>query len=204
MPNPDFFTEAQIKQILGRELELFPQAGLIDLYKLLYQAYQGPNHIAVSEQGFASFLREELSTTTSKPGPLVQDIGAGKAFYRIYLAAFSHEGLEITDDLILRFTRLVFGSKQPDSLDLNTWKDLWLWLEPIVESYDKDVFGRGRVSPEHRAGELALIQNLIRIGGIPHHTSLYLENYDPHYRLIHVSRLEEAMDLLRLDIFKQI
>ncbi|HOH46375.1 MAG TPA: hypothetical protein PLX59_00925 [Candidatus Cloacimonadota bacterium] len=204
MPNTELFTDTQIQEILRRELEMFPQAGLIDLYKLLYQAYQGPNHIAVSEQRFADFLKEELAAVSSRKGPALQDIGAGKGFYRIYLSAFIDSGVELSDELIHRFTRMVFESKQQDCIDPKSWKELWPRLELIVEACDRDMFGRGRVSPEHRAGELALIQNLIRIGGIPHHTSLYLENYNPHYRLVHVSKLDELMELLRLDFFKQI
>lgn len=204
MPSPDYFSEAQIRQIVDHELKICPRAGLIDIYKLLYQAYQGPNHIAISESRFAAYLKEELCGVKAKEGHFVQDIGAGNGFFRIHLPAFLSGGLALTDDLLLKFTKLVFASKQGETIDQPSWSNLWNWLEPIVEFCTAGSQEKLPQAPEHRAGELELIHDLIRIGGIPHHTALYVETYEPHYRLIHVSRLEEAMELLNLNFFEHI
>jgi len=70
-----------IKQVISLELNQHPELKLIDIYKLVFQAYLGPAHLLADTNESAKKIMTEILLHPEPYKPLKQDIGSQNGFF---------------------------------------------------------------------------------------------------------------------------
>jgi len=193
-----------LKAIMDLESALHPQGDLTDLYKLLCQAYYGPSHMGKDLSVIQAGLDQELTKSRRLYQPLLQDIGNRKGFYRISLdlIPFLPEEGEApipvsslpkklvkrvpTDRQIARVANMILSSCLEMEIDVRSWKSTWRRLWPRIEARYKPSQDLVKIVTDH-----------VLEASIPHHSSLFRSEYQPHYRILHHKVLKTAFDVDR-------
>lgn len=190
------YTEKVVLDILDTELSLFPEADIIDVYKLFYQAHYGPNHIAVDEQLFNKYLLQELTQIIDNGKLLYQDIGAGKGYYRVYLSIFSKIPVLDLEKYTRLFSSIVFASRKPEQIYHAQWIEKWKVIyNLIVDSAAVKSRYTNLLKGTQAGSELGLNPYS---QALPHHSARYTALYKPHYRLVSAQQMDTVVSLFNL------
>jgi len=195
---------SDLNAIMDLEARLHPQGNLIDAYKLLCQSYYGPSHMGKDLAVIQISLEQELSKTRKLYQPLLQDIGNRKGFYRISLdlialfPALGEDPIPVSslpkklvkqvpnEDQVARVAQMILDSCLEMEIDVRSWKATWRRLWPRIEA---------RYKPS--ADLVKEVQAHVLEASIPHHSSLFRNGYQPHYRILHHKVLKQAFDIDR-------
>ena len=166
-------THTKIRQSVERQLELYPESTLRDLYKNYFQDRFGPGHIIADEQAADRYLRYELESTSSFDGDDYEPTGYEERFQRVNLGVIA-DGRVPYDKYLSAFVRSVNGIKP---ITIDEWHKEWAVIDEVIASMQLDLPGY----EADRAEIWALIE-----GGeyVMHHSELFEQHYDPHYRII--------------------
>ncbi|HPS37819.1 MAG TPA: hypothetical protein PL124_00240 [Candidatus Cloacimonadota bacterium] len=183
------FTKEQLSRILDMELCSYPLAQLDDLYKLIYQAITGPSHMPHSHSLIKKALFAELNAARMLPVPFSYDIGTGIGYQRISLCWLSDLDGRKQEEAIDEFVRIINGSRLSEPYSSKDIELVWSQVIPLIKT---------RLplteSDTKRISDM-IIQELI-----PSHSDIYKSVYQPHYRLVHQSLLDETYDLINSTI----
>lgn len=162
-------------ELLLGQLKRYPQAGIMDLVKALYQAEFGNGHFVINGEDGLRLMLEELAACPENGGqPLVEPLG--EAFARVHLGAPAQFGLslETLQALFALSANTPAGSMENFLLRLDA-------LEAMVT---------GGLLPFNPASSQAALSAYREAGCPPaRHTPAFREAYAPAYRVI---RLEYA------------
>ncbi|MDZ4181518.1 MAG: hypothetical protein U1B83_01480 [Candidatus Cloacimonadaceae bacterium] len=179
-PEIKLFDADQIRRIIRLETETHPGFELIDLFKLLYQAYLGPHHMIPDRTAIIRNIEMEIAASKQPYLPALQDIGAGEGFYRVSLSSLElfkdEHPVEILADLILDSR---FDVDPPSGFFRGVWSDLL----PIIGA-----------SVELDPDALRSIDSLLRDERLPSHSVRYKNAHHPSYRLVHHSVLSYYLE----------
>ena len=170
----------QIIHFVEHELLLYPQSRLIDLYKNLFQDAFGPGHLINDRAKAEEYLQWELAQQDYCDTKALHVLGMENEFYRVNLLLIK-QGIVSIDQMIDGMQRSALLARNPT---IAQWRVEWervaaiiLQLAPTLPHYEAD---------------LAFIQNLLDSHKVMlHHSAHYVENYHPHYRVIHKTIVEE-------------
>ncbi|PKN73190.1 MAG: hypothetical protein CVU50_04110 [Candidatus Cloacimonetes bacterium HGW-Cloacimonetes-3] len=171
-----------IEQIIINELALHPSCKLIDIYKLLFQAYFGPSHILKDKMTVAASIKTETLTMQHTYKPLFQDIGNGVGFCRISLgnlrpAAISNPlAFKQQCDALADLMQLSCLESDPPY----TINELW-------HNYQKTILDICPANKEEWEEVSALAKNTT----IPSHSDIFSTVYQPHYRIIDIQLIDK-------------
>ncbi|MEW5868541.1 MAG: hypothetical protein AB1894_04645 [Chloroflexota bacterium] len=159
-------------QLLQNHLERYPAMTARDIYKLLYQGILGPEHLMPSADIFIARLEDELSGLQPDAGEaLLEAIRPDGALQRIHLRPWLASGQDVAQlaQACLEAGRRAWG----DKLEL---RRIWVWFLDQVED--------GRF-PMIAVPEARKLDNWLQEDNFPaaHHSSSYVSNYRPAYRL---------------------
>jgi len=162
--------QPEISKLIYLELQRFPQAELIDIYKLFHQDYFGPGHFIVNKKGIISYLITELDNMHDKDEqPLNQDISCLNSFVRVDIRWIS-QGYISVDDLAE-----MFWKSSVEKLDQPiAWHLHW---QKIYEMLHKE-------HPDFNCDNADQISNYAQKEKALHHSDIYRKVYRPHYRII--------------------
>ena len=166
-------TRERIIRSVERQLERYPHSTLRDLYKNYFQDRFGPGHIIADEQAADRYLRYELESASSFDGDDYEPTGYEERFQRVNLGVIA-DGRVPYDKYLSAFVRSVNGIKP---ITINEWHKEWAVIDEVIASMHLDLPGY----EADRAEIWALIE-----GGeyVMHHSELFEQHYDPHYRII--------------------
>jgi len=171
-----------IRASVEEKLEKYPASTLRDLYKSYFQDYYGPGHL-ISDTGRAiGYLEYELGLNDYKDTVLLDPTGYEGNFYRVNLMLVKEETIPKEE-----FTRYFLESVSAvDPMPVDAWSQKWQVIlaeitevAPGLPGFDED---------------RAYLDSLIDAGKyVVHHSEQFMENYHPHYRIIHREIFEDHL-----------
>lgn len=171
-------TKNEIKELLMKHHQKYPLMSLDDDYKLMHQVIFGPKHFMLNphKEKVLNYLEHELNEMDLDDHHQVfEPIGNG--FYRVYLNCLSLNVIT-KDELIDAFYRSMH-------LDLGEQDKLIKDMDDalaIVKEMTQDKNFTGKMAELKTKGYPAV-----------HHSETYRNHYQPHYRVIHESCLNEKI-----------
>ncbi|MDD2228338.1 MAG: hypothetical protein PHY48_02875 [Candidatus Cloacimonetes bacterium] len=164
-----------IEDLIKAELIIHPECKLVDIYKIILQAFFGPLHILNDLTTVSSFIKSETLAMNTSYHPLLQELGNNHGFSRIsisILQPFIHQGDELFTELCNQMANLMKISclqRKPSY----SMKELWIESKKLIHSHF--------LIDCNEWDELLIVaeQSII-----PHHSELFRTAYDPHYRVL--------------------
>ena len=164
-----------IQGFVSRQLETYPQARLLDIYKSCFQDYMGAEHLVSDRQIVKAYLDEELATTTLDDLTpwYYEPCGTDSCYYRVSIRTIK-EGF-ITEDMLLdAFIRSANGVKRPS---VESWRNRWNTMKDAIEQM--------KLCLPHFQEDKAFIDSVLSMGKYAiSHSADYRATYRPHYRIV--------------------
>ena len=183
----DFETAVQVA--VHRQLKIYPQSQLKDLYKHFFQDVFGPGHLLADTAAAGNYLRRELASFDSASGPILEPTGWQGKFYRVNLSVLK-EGKIPYEVFFDAFVRSVNSIEIPTIED---WVREWEAIEQIIE-------GMSLSLPNYEADKAEILAQLAQGLYVGHHSQAFGTHYAPHYRIISRKIFdEELLNLLTED-----
>ena len=164
---------ANVRLAVERMMADYPHSTLQDIYKSFFQDNFGPGHAAPDSAQAATWLRNELAKVDRLDVTLYEPTGCEGNYYRVSLAAVA-SGKVQQDALLSAFLRSV-RAVQPGEVD--AWVQEWAQIEGIIATMELSL-------PNYDADAKAIKEMLATVHYAVHHSRLYNEHYEPHYRII--------------------
>ena len=179
-------THAKIRQSVERQLELYPESTLRDLYKNFFQDRFGPGHIIADNTAADRYLRYELNAAEGFEGLDYEPTGYEGRFYRVNLGVIA-DGRVPYDKYFDAFVRSVNNIKP---ISIEQWRTEWHEIDSVIMSMGLQL--------ENYSVDRAEIKALIDGGNyVMHHSQRFNDHYQPHYRIIECTIFEnEILPLL--------
>jgi hypothetical protein len=179
-------THAKIRQSVERQLELYPESTLRDLYKNFFQDRFGPGHIIADNSAADRYLRYELNAAEGFEGLDYEPTGYEGRFYRVNLGVIA-DGRVPYEKYFDAFVRSVNGIKP---ISIEQWRTEWHEIDSVIMSMGLQL--------ENYSADRAEIKALIDGGDyVMHHSQRFNDHYQPHYRIIERTIFEnEILPLL--------
>ena len=179
-------THAKIRQSVERQLELYPESTLRDLYKNFFQDRFGPGHIIADNTAADRYLRYELNAAEGFEGLDYEPTGYEGRFYRVNLGVIA-DGRVPYDKYFDAFVRSVNNIKP---ISIEQWRTEWHEIDSVIMSMGLQL--------ENYSADRAEIKALIDGGDyVMHHSQRFNDHYQPHYRIIERTIFEnEILPLL--------
>lgn len=179
-------THEKIRQSVERQLELYPESTLRDLYKNFFQDRFGPGHIIADNSAADRYLRYELNTAEEFEGLDYEPTGYEGRFYRVNLCVIA-DGRVPYDKYFDAFIRSVNGITP---ISIEEWSKEWHEIDSVIMTMGLQL--------EDLSADRAEIKALIKGGDyVMHHSQRFNDHYQPHYRIIERTIFEnEILPLL--------
>ena len=178
-------THEKIRQAVERQLHMYPQSTLQDLYKSFFQDRFGPGHIIADTLAADRYLRYELESAKSFEGEDYEPTGYEGRFYRVNLGVIA-DGRVPYDKFFDAFVRSVNGIKP---ISIEQWSKEWQEIDSVIMVMNIEL--------NDMQEDRAEIKSLIDGGNyVMHHSQLFNQHYQPHYRIIERTIFEK--DILPL------
>lgn len=168
-----------IEKAVRAELQRYPQATLLDLYKFFFQGEYGPGHMIPNAEIAQQFLEEELRTSASFDTVRWQAVGHQGKFYRINLSLV-HDGSIPAQMLLEAFVESANSNTSPS---LEAWRRDWQEILTVIESMSLNLAA-------FEKDKNAIAQQLAEGKVIGHHSETFEQLYHPHYRVVDKSHFE--------------
>jgi hypothetical protein len=167
------------RDLVAAELQLFPQAQLIDIYKLFYQSAFGPGHIISNANAARQYLKQELAEADNFSAPSWQDISYFNQYYRVNLAWVANGKLAFAE-----FFAAFLQSVQPaQKYSWRRWQNLWREIDEELQQAD---FAFHHADEDRQKIEEILSDKILAFS----HSKIYKTTYQPHYRLINKTGMQ--------------
>jgi hypothetical protein len=162
----------KIIDLIKQELVSHPQAELVDIYKLFYQDYFGCGHFFSDQESIITYLTHEINdaSLTKDTAPEIQEICCFNNFIRVDINWVTCGYLTISKlaDLFWQSSRIQLDQPIP-------WFTHW---QNICQIIARENFLNCQPDKE----KLEAFAN--NKNGV-HHSEIYRQKYQPHYRIIH-------------------
>ena len=181
-----------IKQVISLELNQHPELKLIDIYKLVFQAYLGPAHLLADTNDSAKKIMTEILLHPEPYRPLKQDIGSQNGFFRLSLDCLVPV-LQLKKEKAIselyRKSFLLAELMQESVLDFTYNLDITkLWKETIPVIQHLIVFD---------LNEWQQVNAIAESKAIPRHSQQYKTLYNPKYRVLKYQFYDSIEKLLQ-------
>ncbi len=184
-------SEEPIARLIRIHLARYPEMGIADVYKLLYQACFGPGHLIPSRKKAQEWLELEAGQQTANAGePLVESVHPEGAIVRLHLRPYlAHTGdLKALLAAFVRSAEQVQGSPQTMARWWGVFEGLCGAGQDCGERFaarEVRLFGSARAAEEWPA---------------VHHSPPYLNAYHPVYRVLTRGEAEALCQRLRIPL----
>jgi hypothetical protein len=164
----------KIKLFIEKEISIYPELRLPDIYKDLFQDAYGPGHLIPDTTKAGQYLDWELNQTDWKDSIAYHELGIDHNFYRINLLLVK-QGILPRDVLL---NAMVESAKLSRNPGIEEWKKEWYSVFKVVKKIKPGL-------PDLEKDEKAISDNLNKGEYVMHHSEHYEQCYSPHYRIIH-------------------
>ena len=172
----------KIRHAVERQLQVYPESTLQDLYKNFFQDRFGPGHIIADNTAADRYLQYELNSSESFKGLDYEPTGYEGRFYRVNLGVIA-DGRVPYDKYFDAFVRSVNGIKP---ISTEEWRKEWHEIDSVIMDMNIEL----KDMQEDRAE----IKSLIDGGNyVMHHSQHFNKHYQPHYRIIERTIFEKEI-----------
>ena len=172
----------KIRHAVERQLQVYPESTLQDLYKNFFQDRFGPGHIIADNTAADRYLQYELNSSESFKGLDYEPTGYEGRFYRVNLGVIA-DGRVPYDKYFDAFVRSVNGIKP---ISTEEWCKEWHEIDSVIMDMNIEL----KDMQEDRAE----IKSLIDGGNyVMHHSQHFNKHYQPHYRIIERTIFEKEI-----------
>lgn len=166
-------TRERIRQSVERQMERYPHSTLRDLYKNYFQDRFGPGHIIADEKAADNYLRYELEHAATMEGDDYEPTGYEERFMRVNLSVIA-DGIVPYDKYLSAFVRSVNGI---EPITVEQWREEWKVIDEVINEMNLNL-------PNYETDRAEIWALLERGEYVMHHSKLFEQHYDPHYRII--------------------
>lgn len=166
-------TRERIRQSVECQMERYPHSTLRDLYKNYFQDRFGPGHIIADEKAADNYLRYELENSATMEGDDYEPTGYEERFMRVNLSVIA-DGRVPYDKYLSAFVRSVNGI---EPITVEQWREEWKVIDEVINEMNLNL-------PNYEADRAEIWALLERGEYVMHHSKLFEQHYDPHYRII--------------------
>lgn len=172
---------AGTREAISRQLQMYPESRVQDIYKSFCQDNLGPGHLIPNKEAARTYLTEELrryrqdldSACYRKPQLRLVPVGDRGNYVRVDLSVVL-DSLVSADALLDAFVR---SANEGPTISPEEWKAKWAAVSAVIRKSFPDIPDADR--------DLAVIDSLLACGHlILHHSPAYNEAYHPHYRIV--------------------
>ena len=165
-----------IQGFVSRQLETYPQARLLDIYKSCFQDYMGAEHLVSDRQIVKAYLDEELATTTLDDLMpwYYEPCGIEGHYVRVSLRAVK-EGIISKESLLNAF--IGSANDKNNRRDVECWATQWHQIVARIDSMSLDL-------PRYEQDKEYIEQVLSQGNYAVSHSPAYRAAYTPHYRIV--------------------
>lgn len=161
-------------------LQLYPEATLEDIYKGFFQDEFGPGHLLADVEASRQYLLRELSLMQGRKRYKLESCGTGNNFYRVNLDLIL-DGFISADEYFKAFKESAASFRLPNIKD---WKEKWVQTEIKIRPLQNQI-------NDYQQSIRFLNKRLSEGIAVAHHSKVFVEKYDPHYRIIHRSLIDK-------------
>lgn len=154
-------------------MERYPHSTLRDLYKNYFQDRFGPGHIIADEKAADNYLRYELENAATMEGDDYEPTGYEERFMRVNLSVIA-DGRVPYNKYLSAFVRSVNGI---EPITIEQWREEWKVIDEVINEMNLNL-------PDYEADRAEIWALLERGEYVMHHSKLFEQHYDPHYRII--------------------
>jgi len=181
--------ESAVRESVNRQMKLYPKSTLKDLYKNFFQDEFGPGHIVSDTTAAGNYLRRELSSYSETSGIIAESLGWKGNFLRVNLSVIKKNQIPYS----LFFDAFVHSVNGIKPIPVSQWQKEWQQIEMIIRSLDLSL-------PDYDIEKQEIEDCLNQGDYVGHHSTVFEENYDPHYRIISRDIYErELLPLLKAE-----
>lgn len=174
--------EDSIRMAVERQMKDYPRSTLRDLYKNFFQDRFGPGHIIADTVAAGKYLRTELASCDTIHGRIYEPTGYEGNFYRVNLSVIK-EGIIPYHTYFDAFVNSVNGI---EAISVEEWGKEWDEIESVIDNMKLHL-------PDYEQDKRE-ISKLLQSGKyVMHHSRIFNEAYDPHYRIIEKSIFEKEI-----------
>lgn len=164
----------RIMESVRTELQYYPEARLIDIYKNFFQNAFGPGHLIKDTASARNYLIYELRNAKHFDTLLYQPLGADHSYYRLNLILLK-KGIIPENEFLNAFIQ---SANHADPPTLDEWKAEWENILEVITSMELNIL--------HFEHDRAYLDSLLADGAyVVHHSETYKSLYHPHYRIVH-------------------
>jgi hypothetical protein len=175
-------TDRTIIEAVEKQIKMYPESTLRDLYKNFFQDYFGPGHIIANTDAANNYLQQELSSVTEFEGEDYEYTGYRGKMVRVNLKVIA-DGRVPYDKYLDAFLRSVNGITPPS---IEEWQAEWAKIDSVIKAMDIELDDAEKDRQEIR-------QLLDDNKFVMHHSRQFNEHYAPHYRIIERTIFEEEI-----------
>ena len=178
-------TDRAIIEAVEKQMYMYPESTLRDLYKNFFQDYFGPGHIIANTEAASNYLQQELATSAEFEGEDYEYTGYKGKMVRVNLKVIA-DGRVPYDKYLDAFLRSANGITPPS---IEEWRAEWAKIDSVIKAMDIEL---DDAEKDRREINRLLNENKF----VMHHSRQFNEHYAPHYRIIERKIFEE--DILPL------
>lgn len=156
---------------LERQMDLYPEARLQDIYKSYYQDHFGPGHLITDTAMVRQYLFSELAKNDVSYPIYYEPTGCEGRFVRVFLSAVA-DSLISAEELLDAFMRSANEFQEPQTEWVTEWAEIVRTIrenEIYVEGFEEDEPALTEAAQNNQA---------------MHHSRAYNDAYFPHYRIV--------------------
>ncbi len=158
-----------------KQLELYSESTLKDIYKSFFQDEFGPGHLLENPEKTRIYFEQELKSMKSRRRCYAEPCGRGRNFYRVPMDLIIDGSVSAE----VYFSNFHSGASEFILPDMDKWKKKWSIIFRILQGHRDLIKNFERDSLE--------IHEVLKNGHyVIHHSRRYRELYNPHYRIFSV------------------
>lgn len=190
----------KVRTALLKQLEIYPQSRLSDIYKFFFQDKFGPGHLLSDTARAGAYIRSELAQMEDVTySPDIDSIGWEQNFVRVNLVLVK-KGVITYGQLFRAFTE----SMKRELPDISGWREEWNAIRKIASGIRVKRVGGSVVPDENgerlcdvlpgfREDERNIRRQLKKGRYVGHHSDAFEKAYAPHYRIVSKSIYERTI-----------
>ncbi len=177
---------SEIRLAVEKQLELYPESTLQDIYKSFFQDEYGPGHLLENVSFAREYFDLELEEMESKGRHEAETCGAGKNFIRVPMDLVK-DGIIPEDAYFNAFVESSAGFTIPD---LMVWRKEWERIFNEIKTMNLKISNLERDNQE-------ILRMIYHGNAMVHHSDPYIDAYDPHYRIMSKEQWERLSSIIQ-------
>ena len=174
--------ENKVEQSVRSQLQMYPKSTLQDIYKNLFQDRFGPEHIISDTASARLYFEKELASFETSNSVEVEFLGLNHNYVRVSLMTVK-QGKIPQEKLLTAFCN---SAKKINNSDVKKWHEDWKKIVKIIRRMDLNIL-------DFEKDALEIDRFLSQGKYAMHHSAVFRENYQPHYRIVEKNIFEREL-----------